>query len=49
VLIITEQLVKILMLMFQKMKKKFCISNRAVWGGFGALGMLELLMRIMGK
>jgi hypothetical protein len=30
-------------------EKKFDFINRTLWGGFGALGMLELILRINSK
>lgn len=48
-LIITEQLVKNFDAHVAKDDKNFGFLNKAVWVGFGALGMLEIFMRLTGK
>lgn len=48
-LVVTEQLVKNFDSHVEEDTKNFGFLNKAVWIGFGALGMLELFMRFTGK
>lgn len=48
-LVITENLVKNFDTHVVEDKRNFGFLNKAVWIGFGALGMLEILMRITGR